>query len=138
MVRNDGQIFEVRMPFFGQMTFDASASTIDISILSAHVLGAYGVSDDDGDGILELYAIAGNDDYSFSLEAPAGTYGTYTVTTDCFSDAPTKAPTTDPTSGPTNNPTGEPTDVPTPGPTDDPTSEPTSIPTDPIIGLYAC
>ena len=103
------------------MTFDASASTIDISILSAH-----GLSDDDGDGILELYDIAGNDDYSFSLEAPAGTYGTYTVTTDCVSYAPTKSPTANPT------------EEPTPGPTDNPTSEPTSIPTDPIIGLCAC
>ena len=53
------------------MTFDTSASEIIVTILSGH-----GVSDDDGDGVIVLYDITGNDDYLFWVEAPAVTYGT--------------------------------------------------------------
>ena len=116
------------MPFFGDMTFDASASEIEVSSLSGN-----GVSDVDGDGILELTDIAGDDDYSFSLKAPSGTYGTYTVVVNCVSDAPTKSPTSEPTYIPSVSPT----DIPTSEPTDEPTSEPTKGPTtEPTTGSY--
>ena len=113
------------MPFFGDMTFDTSGSDIDFTILSVH-----GVTDDDyGHGILVLYGLTANDDYRFWIDAPAGTYGTYTVRTYCRSDAPTKSPTEDPTADPTADPTLDPTS----DPTEEPTYHPSEMPTSPTI-----
>merc|ERR1719273_2484255 len=102
------------------MTFDTTGSEITFSTLQGD-----GVSDDDGDGVIVLSDISGNVDYVFWIEAAPGTYGTYTVVTDCVSDAPSTSPSRDPTVDPTADPTVDPTSEPTIDPTADPTNDPT-------------
>eukprot|EP01083_Nonionella_stella_P068137 180704_1 len=124
--------FHVRLPYAGDLTFDASSSNIEIQSLTA-VFGMTPVgSDTDNDGILTLPdAIAA--DYLFALRAPNGVYGTFDVSISCQSNQPTLAPTLRPSQLPTDapiQPTRRPTDAPiTPGsPTKSPTPA-TPLPT---------
>eukprot|EP01083_Nonionella_stella_P182923 659571_1 len=143
----DQLIFEMNMPFTGDLIFDASNSNFAISGIDAQTkLGSYLGSDSDNDGVISLNpAVVG--DYKFIMTGASG--GVYHVQIRCVSDEPTVFPTQSPTKTPsyaaTNHPTrgpstepsvslvtSKPTDttgMPTDGPTDRPTKQPTSLTT---------
>ena len=68
-------------------------------------------------------------DYTFTITAPEGTTGTFSVTIQCSSDSPSKAPSTEPTPAPTPIPTESPTPYPTFQPSQTPSDEPSVSPT---------
>eukprot|EP01083_Nonionella_stella_P182428 656475_1 len=124
---NDQAItFEVRLPYAGDLIFDASSSTFAIQSLTV-VFGITPVASDmDSDGILTLFnAISA--DYTFAIKAPDGVYGLFDVRISCQSNHPTRSPSQDPTITP-GSPTRSPTDA-TPFPTHSPTLQPSKDPT---------
>eukprot|EP01084_Bolivina_argentea_P166846 289643_1 len=137
----DQLIFEVSMPFTGELIFDASNSNFDIAGIEAFTkLDSYLGSDSDRDGTVSLNpAVVG--DYKFILMGSAS--GIYHVKIHCVSDEPTVSPTKSPTPYPSKRPsyapvnhpiTPHPSEGPTPGPsvagaTVRPTDRPTDRPT---------
>eukprot|EP01083_Nonionella_stella_P290423 988189_1 len=128
---NDESIaFGVHLPYNGYLTFDASLSTFAIQSLTA-VFGQTPIAFDmDYDGILSIsHAIAA--DYTFTIKAANGIYGTFDIRIACESDNPTLSPSNAPTITPTQAPTSSPTSTPTPAPTAKPTKRPTDAPIKP-------
>eukprot|EP01083_Nonionella_stella_P139193 424101_1 len=122
--------FYVRLPYAGDLTFDASSSNFAIQSLSA-VFGSTPVgADTDHDGILTLYD-AMPSDYSFALRGPIGDYGAFDVRISCQSDQPTPSPSKYPAVAPTIRPTTAPTTQPIKPPTNAPTRRPTDAPITP-------
>eukprot|EP01083_Nonionella_stella_P133645 406311_1 len=129
----DPLIFEVRMPFIGELIFDASNSNFAVSGVDAKTkLDTYLGSDSDKDGILSVKPAASGD-YKFVMTGAA--VGVYHVQIRCVSDEPTVFPTQSPTKYPTKTPNDAPVNHPTRGPIDGPsaapvTGKPTVFPTD--------
>eukprot|EP01083_Nonionella_stella_P316840 1151017_1 len=102
---NDEAIaFDVRLPYDGHLTFDASASTFAIQSVNAAFGGTPMRSA--FDGVLTLSnAMAA--DYTFTLKAANGIYGTFKVDIACQSNSPTKRPSDAPIKpgSPTRGPT---------------------------------
>ncbi len=101
--------FEVRMPFEGDMTFDASDSDFEVTVLESLNFEAM---DDDGDGVLLISNLPAGADVIVLLGAAEGTKGAWSVVIECESASPTVSPSSMPTV-PTPYPTGEPTAWPT-------------------------
>eukprot|EP01083_Nonionella_stella_P306456 1073452_1 len=118
----DQLIFEVRMPFIGELIFDASNSNFAIASIDALTKrDKYLGSDSDKDGIVSLNPVVVGD-YKFIMIAAVT--GLYHVQIRCLSDEPTVFPTSSPI-------TPHPTHRPSPGPTKRPTKKPTAKPTTP-------
>ena len=115
--------FEVRMPFEGDMVFDASDSNFEVAVLESLNFEAM---DDDGDGVLLISNLPAGADVIVLLGAAADdsgdsdsdddsdndSYGAWSVSIQCESVSPTLSPSSHPTI-PTPYPTGEPTVWPT-------------------------
>eukprot|EP01083_Nonionella_stella_P133644 406307_1 len=83
----DPLIFEVRMPFIGELVFDASNSNFAISSIDAQTkLGSNLGSDADNDGIVSVNP-APSGDYKFVMVGAVS--GVYRVQILCVSDEPT-------------------------------------------------
>ena len=80
--------------------FSANGSDFAISSLFAVNIA----DDEEGDGVLTLFDVDGDKEYTITLEAESGTFGTFLVETSCVSDAPTSEPTMDPTNSPSTVP----------------------------------
>jgi len=122
---------EVRMPYAGNMTLDASASDFEIDTISAYDsdFGGALTAEDQLTNVeahvsaLTLNNLEAGGDYFFVLEGAANvTAGTFDVVIICSSDSPTLSPTREPTSMPTHNPTQSPTANPTTNPSANPTT----------------
>eukprot|EP01083_Nonionella_stella_P274053 930091_1 len=123
--------FLVTMPFKGDLTFDAGASTFVVTNIEAFTkLGIPQGEDVDGDETIELVNVPqGN--YKFKLYGEGTSSGTFSAQIRCGSRGPTPNPVqgSTPTPKPTIKPTLKPT---TPNPTARPTanpSHPASAPT---------
>jgi len=80
--------FEVRMLFDGVMTFDASASDVDWTVLKSVNFKA---TDSDGDGVLSLTDLPSGSDVEIAMAAAEGSSGRFSVVIRC--EAPTARPT---------------------------------------------
>ena len=93
---------EVRMPYDGDMTLDASASDFDISRIMAHDARGKVLADSDSSAsVLAVYNLTHFGDYNFTITGVDGqSSGTFDILIECTSAAPTRSPTSDPTSSP--------------------------------------
>merc|ERR1712032_471630 len=84
---------EVRMPYDGDMTFDATGSDFEIASITAHDSAGDELSDTDASpSILTVHNLMHSGDYFFVISgAHAGT-GVFDFVIQCSSDAPTKSP----------------------------------------------
>eukprot|EP01084_Bolivina_argentea_P146552 256578_1 len=115
-------IFEARLPFTGQIIFDASVSTFGIVGIEAFTkLGSYVGTDSDQDGVVALTLPPG--DYSFSMVGERS--GVYHVQIRCVSEEPTPSPTQTPIKDPTHAPADHPV---TPHPSASPDTQATVSP----------
>eukprot|EP01083_Nonionella_stella_P253579 872415_1 len=122
--------FTVRMPFLGDLVFDASNSAFTIKSMSAVFFPNVPQSALPVDGVLTLRDLEIVGDYIFTIEAETGVIGQFDVRVTCTSDSPTMNPTQNPSSVPSDTPTNDPTKDPTNDPTLMPSVNPTKAPTD--------
>eukprot|EP01083_Nonionella_stella_P307784 1083101_1 len=123
-------IFEISMPFDGELIFDASGSKVALTTIEAFTkLGSLLATDSDHDEVITLpTAVIG--DYTFIMASQNS--GIYHVRIRCAEIATTMKPTPKPSTSPTQRPTttAAPTSSPSPRPTTSyPTQKPTSKPT---------
>ena len=99
---NDEELtFRVYVFFDGNLMINANGSDFAIFSLSAVNIAV----DEEGDGVLTLFDVEGDKEYTIAQEAENETFGTFLVETSCVSDAPTSEPTVDPTNSPSTVPT---------------------------------
>eukprot|EP01084_Bolivina_argentea_P010001 18655_1 len=124
--------FLVTLPYEGDLQFDASASSFEVTDIEAFTkLNSPLGTDTDNDERVKLVDKPAGD-YKFILNSDAASSGTFRATITCFSADPTPSPTKRPTNKPTKGPTKKPVveSVPTRAPTTkDPTKRPTKGPT---------
>jgi len=110
---------EVRMPYEGDLTLDASESDFDIDEITAYDSDNAELTDtEDEPSVLTVRDLSPGGDYTFVIEGEEGQTGTFDVTIRCSSDSPTNSPSEDPTKSPTPSPSANPSASPTtPAPT---------------------
>eukprot|EP01083_Nonionella_stella_P307785 1083102_1 len=123
-------IFEISMPFDGELIFDASGSKVALTTIEAFTkLGSLLATDSDHDEVITLpTAVIG--DYTFIMASQNS--GIYHVRIRCAEIATTMKPTPKPSTSPTQRPTttAAPTSSPSPRPTtSSPTQKPSKTPT---------
>eukprot|EP01083_Nonionella_stella_P224738 799695_1 len=123
-------IFEISMPFDGELIFDASGSKVALTTIEAFTkLGSLLATDSDHDEVITLpTAVIG--DYTFIMASQNS--GVYHVRIRCAEIATTMKPTPKPSTSPTQRPTttAAPTSSPSPRPTtSSPTQKPSKSPT---------
>jgi len=122
--------FEVRMPFEGDLTIDASASTFNFKYMVCSDTNGVITDVDVAANALTLIDVPANTDYSCIFEGANGVNsGTFALSIACTSDAPTRSPSRSPSADPTESPTSNPTALPSPSPSVDPTQPPSLDPT---------
>ena len=85
---------EVRMPYNGDMTLDATASDFDISQIKAYDASGVLLTDADASpSKLTVHDLLHAGDYSFVIEGYGVSTGTFDIVIECSSDAPTISPT---------------------------------------------
>jgi len=92
---------EVRMPFDGDMTVDASESDFEIKpIVAVDMSNDTAVNSKGRKGKLTVKDLTRNTDLQFDIDGVDGVEtGTYVIEIDCTSDAPTRSPTVEPSIG---------------------------------------